>query len=399
MNYTPGTPRHWPLYWAAFMMATGLSSWWTAMPFILQDLGGTVVHVGLAPALNMAAYGVFLVMGYRLPHLDSKRVTRCAVLMMLVSCIVIWVCIRCMTQTRSLDPLTGLWIIISAGILAGGAMAFFWPFLMTWVSSHYQKEVLNRRLGYFNRGWSGAVIVGPVMGAALVDIGILWPLYAVILVWLLCLGLLDLADGSSGLQRPVERTDSLVEDPSDVRKTKVLCWMARVGLFCSWAAMSVARSQFALVFRDLHYSESLFGIMVMVSALTNFLVLTGAGFFSFWHGRSGFLLAAQGMGVLSMIFLVFGRDLAPFIISFILQGVCIGISYSSHLYYSAMGQGRRLAPMVLHELTIAASAVVGSVAGGFLCGYGGPYWPYWFCIGLFVAGLLVQGICIIGMRR
>jgi MFS family permease len=381
------------------MMATGLSTWWTAMPFILKDLGGTVVHVGLAPALNMAAYGAFLLMVYRLHHLDSKYVTRASVWMMVVSCIVVWICIRFMTQTRRLDPLTGLWIIISAGILAGGAMAFFWPYLMTWVSSHYQQEALNRRLGYFNRGWSGAVIVGPVIGAVLVDIDILLPIYAVMIVWLLCVALLNLADGASSIQTTPDQADQQMDDLSDPNKTTTLCRMARIGLFCSWSAMAVARSQFALVFRDLHGSESLFGLLVMASALTNFLVLTGAGHFSFWHGRARFLLVAQGIGALSMGFLIFGRGLIPFFSSFLLQGVSIGISYSSHLYYSAAGRARRSATIALHELTIAASTMIASFAGGLLCRYGGLYWPYWFCIGLFVVGLLIQIIYILELHR
>jgi MFS family permease len=381
------------------MMAAGLASWWTAMPFILHDLGGSEVHVGLAPALNMVAYGLVLLIVYRLHHLNCKRVTRYSVGIMLITCVIIWVGMQFMTPKHGFAPWSGLWIIIGTGILSGGTMAFYWPYLMTWVSSHYQQEALNRRLGYFNLGWSGAFIVGPVIGAFLVDMYILWPLYAVMVVWLLCLGLLNLAHGPSESQGSMDPGDIQAPDPVDLRKTRLLCRMARIGLFCSWAAMAVARSQFALVFRDLHDSESLFGILVMISALTNFLVLTGAGRFTFWHGQTAFLLAAQVIGVLSMGLLIWGRNLAPFFLSFILQGLCIGITYSSHLYYSAVGKGKRSAPIALHELTIAASTMTGSLIGGFLCRYGGRYWPYGFCIGLFVVGLLLQVAFIVGMRR
>ena len=57
-------------------------------------------------------------------------------------------------------------------------------------------------------------------------------------------------------------------------------------------------------------------------------------------------------------------------------------------------------PMVIHELTIAVSVVIGSAAGGYLVRYGGLFWPYWCGSGLIVLGLFAQtSIWITGLRK
>ncbi|HLB72927.1 MAG TPA: hypothetical protein VJJ98_02825, partial [Sedimentisphaerales bacterium] len=43
----------WPLYGAAFAMAIGLSVLWTAMPFVVRNIGGTEQDVGYVWAANM----------------------------------------------------------------------------------------------------------------------------------------------------------------------------------------------------------------------------------------------------------------------------------------------------------------------------------------------------------
>jgi hypothetical protein len=71
--------RAWPLYGAAFMMATSLSMAWTVMPFVLSLMGGTSAHVGYAPAVNTFAYVIaLLVTGSRCGHLPARRTTLAA---------------------------------------------------------------------------------------------------------------------------------------------------------------------------------------------------------------------------------------------------------------------------------------------------------------------------------
>jgi MFS family permease len=165
------TKNAWPLYLAAFAMSAALGIWWTAMPFILRNIGGTEEHVGYAPAANMFGYmcGLF-VMGSLLHHVNPRQASRSAAAIVSLATLVICVGIYLAGQSDNLTKTAWIWIIIVLAAAAGIAMAFFWPFLMSWVSAGYEGLVLNQRLGYYNSAWSGAGLIGPFIGAVLVDI-------------------------------------------------------------------------------------------------------------------------------------------------------------------------------------------------------------------------------------
>ena len=50
----------------------------------------------------------------------------------------------------------------------GAATAFYWPYLMGWVSIGYEGKQLSRRLGLYNISWSLAACLGPFLGGVLV---------------------------------------------------------------------------------------------------------------------------------------------------------------------------------------------------------------------------------------
>ena len=86
-----------------------------------------------------------------------------------------------------------IWLVIAAGGLGGAAMALFWPFLMSWVSGSYEGLALNRRLGRYNGSWSSGGVVGPLVGAWLVEQGPLWPMVAAVVCFVASFLLLGLA--------------------------------------------------------------------------------------------------------------------------------------------------------------------------------------------------------------
>ena len=57
-----------------------------------------------------------------------------------------------------------IWTLIVAGGVGGAAMALYWPFLMSWVSSDYEGVQLNRRFGRYNGAWSSGGTIGPLIG-------------------------------------------------------------------------------------------------------------------------------------------------------------------------------------------------------------------------------------------
>ena len=67
--------------------------------------------------------------------------------------------------------------------------------------------------------------------------------------------------------------------------------MARIALFSSWACLGVNRSQFALLFTDIGFSETWFGVMVTIFGVCNFAVMMAVGRCAFWHFKTTLLLA------------------------------------------------------------------------------------------------------------
>lgn len=382
--------RAWPLYGAAFATALSLSICWTAMPFVLNGMGGSKAHVGNATAANGLVYMAALFLtGSLLGHLDVRRATRAAVGVAFLGAIMIVLAVWAGGRSGSVSHLVWVWAVIGSGGLGGAAMALYWPFLMSWVSARYEGVELNRRFGRYNGSWSGGAVVGPLIGAWLVEIHPLWPMVAAALCHVLSFLMLCLARDGTG--HAAETPPEEVPDaPCDARMLADYRWMSRVALFCSWATYSIVRTQFALRFVDLGYSESLFGVYVTTFALCNFLALIAAGRWAFWHFKAVYLLGAQLMFLPAALMIVYGRTLVVFYSSSVILGLAFGFAYSSHLYYGASTSRKRSVRMVIHELVISVGIAVGSGTGGYLAEHAGWAAAHWFAIGLIGLGSLVQ---------
>ena len=404
-----GTAGVWPLYGAAFAMAISLSVLWTAMPFIIRNIDGTEEQVGYIWAANMLGYMLCLLLAaVMLGHLKPHHTTRTAVAAMFLATLVMFVVVYHAIDHNQLGKPMLIWTMIAAGTLAGAAMSLFWPFLMTWISADYEGAILNRRLGTYNGMWSAAAIIGPLIGGMLVDVSTLGPITVGVACLAICFVLLCLAhDGSAetvasvrpaSLPRRGSRRDA--SQRAGTAGVSEICfdrglllrfrWMARFALFCSWVCLGVSRSQFALLFTGIGFSETQFGIIITIFGICNFLVLTGAGRLAFWHFKPMLLLGVQIALVLSLFLIIFGRTLWAFVPAFVIMGSGFGFAYSSHLYYGACGSKKRSSQMAIHEITLSLGVIVGSGAGGYLSRHFGIYWPYWFAVVVLALGLVAQ---------
>ncbi|MBC8468866.1 MAG: MFS transporter [Planctomycetes bacterium] len=381
----------WPLYGSAFAMATSLSVLWTAMPFIIRNIGGTEEHVGYIWAFNMLGYMLCLLLtAVMLGHLAPRHATRAAAAAMFLATLVMVFVVYYAIARDQLGRPALIWTMIATGTLSGAAMSLFWPFLMSWVSADYEGAILNRRLGTYNGMWSSAAIMGPLIGGVLVDMSTFGPVVVGVVCLAVCFVLLCLAhDASAGNAASVEPSN-VPEIPFDKGLLLRFKWMARIALFCSWACLGVTRSQFALLFTDLGFSETQFGIIITIFGICNFLVLTGAGRLAFWHFKPVLLLSVQVILALSIFLIIYGRTLWAFVPSFLIMGFGFGFAYSSHLYYGACGSKKRSAQMAIHEVTISLGVIVGAGTGGYLSGNFGIYRPYWFSIIVLALGLIAQ---------
>ncbi len=386
-----GTERSWPLYGAAFATALSLAIAWTAMPFVLKAIGGTEAHVGYAPAANSLAYMIALILtGSLLGHLDVKWATRLATTVALTAAVCMVAAVFGARRQNGSDGALWIWMIIAAGGFGGAAMALYWPFLMSWVSAHYEGVELNRQFGRYNGSWSSGGLIGPVIGAWLVEQNPLWPMIAAVVCFALTLLLLSLTRSDSGSSTQATPCAPTPIPEHDLRSLTAYRWMSRVALFCAWASQAIARSQFALLFVALGYSEAQFGIYYSVFALCNFLALTAAGRWAFWHFKAGPVFVAQVMLAVAVLMMIHGRTLGVFMASAVVLGLAFGFAYSSHLYYGASTSRNRSTRMVIHEMVISVGITVGAASGGYLGENVGRYAPYWFAVTLIGLGLVAQ---------
>ena len=386
----------WPLYGAAFCMSLALNALWTAMPFVIRNIGGTETHVGYVWAANMFSYMVCLIItGFVLGRHNPKNTTRISVAVIFTSILTLNIIICVILRKNLNGSLSLIWAAIAACAVAGAAMALYWPFLMSWVSEDIEGHALNRRLGTFNGSWSGAAIIGPLVGGFLVDVGTPVPIVFVIVSLVICFIFLNIAaDGTFITSLFGDEQTRTVNGSLNNANIVRLRWIARIGLFGSWACLGVTRSQFALLFTGMGYSETWFGMLIMIFGICNFSVMIVAGRCAFWHFKPTLLLVAQIAIAASLVLVIYGGTLPVFILAFIVMGCGFGFIYCSHLYYGTTGKKKRSTQMVIHEATLSLGIVVGSGTGGFIARSFGPYRPYWFNLVLLTAGLIIQIILL-----
>ena len=153
-------------------------------------------------------------------------------------------------------------------------------------------------------------------------------------------------------------------------------------MFSVCACYAVIRSQFALVFTGLGYTESQFGLYLTVYALCNFAALVAAGRWAMWHFKPSLLLVGQALLLVMLLLTIYGKALSVFHTASVLLGIAYGFAYCSHLYYGASASRKRSARMAIHEIVISLGLTIGSLAGGYLAEHVGLYTPYWFAVGL-----------------
>jgi hypothetical protein len=327
---------------------------------------------------------------------NPKNATRTATAIIFASALTISVVVYFILSKNLTGNMALIWTIIAAGTVAGAAMSLFWPFLMSWASEDLEGTELNRRLGTYNGTWSGAAIIGPLIGGILVEASTLYPIVFATGVLIICFMFLNIATDGSIHKKLFGDEKEIAVNGGENRATLLrFRWIARIALFCSWGCLGVARSQFALLFTDMGFSETWFGILITIFGICNFSVLMAAGRYAFWHFKSTLLLAVQMLLALSLVLVIYGKSRPVFALSFVIMGCGFGFAYSSHLYYGACGSRKRSVQMIIHEGTISAGVIVGSGGGGYLAKNVGLYSPYWFALALMAGGLLAQVILLL----
>lgn len=399
-----------PLFFAPFFMCLNMNLFWVALPYIAHWLGGSDTMVGLCCGLFWGVYAVSCMLsGTIFRHLPPKKTVQLGIATMaastlMVAALVLW---QRLAGGKIINPgefsLPAL-VMALLTIPYGVGMAFFWPFLMSWISSGLEGPRLNRCLGLFSISFSSANVISPFLGALLVkvhflpplpllgavnfDIGYLPPLLGATLSLIFCLVAVSLPHSPGAASAATESTLIPEHLPPTLERYR---WVARIGLFISCAAVGLTRGQLPLHFKDLRFDETQFGIyvsMICVGNLISFLITSRS---QAWHYRRGIFYASELLVIAGLALIARTQSYAWFLAAALLMGWGSSFIYASHLYYSMSGSRRRSSTMALHETTLALGFFVAPFLGGAISDhYQDRVMPYQFGIYACAAAIAIQ---------
>jgi len=373
-------------------MAFSLGTWWVSLPFIIKYFNGSDADVGTCFALHMGVYACgCLLTGSLLHHWNPKHIVLLGTTIIFL--LAVTLCFAVGLPIYPNLPGGRIWLLIGLYVAIGLPMSFFWPFLMGWLSTDHEGPDLNRRLGLYNCSWAGGSLVSPLLGGYLVKQSPLLPLLIPVFCLFLCFIFACSAPTPPRSSTSPSQPNSLPAD-FNIKLLPLFRWTSCISLLFSFLCAGVNRTHLGLLMKfQLHFpnAESDFGLVVMLFALANFLVLTAAGRRHFWHFRFSFLIVAQILVLISPLLIILFQRLEVFILAAILNGAGMAFSYSSHQYYGVSGSARRSARMALHEIILSLGLIIGCFMAGLLSEFYGPYTPYFFAVGALAAGFVIQG--------
>lgn len=390
---TPGRDLAVPLYAVAFLFSVaigGIAT--TAMPFAAQRFGaGPDIGGVLGGALMVLYIAACLLFG---PFVDRFRVRR----VLLAGGVTFVVLCGVLAATSR----TG--VLIALACVFGLCTVLIWPPLVGWLSYGQHDAPLNRRLGRFNLAWCSGLIVGPFIGGALCEwnTSVAFVAAALFMVAGVVVVIAARAD-----EPPPHRTTT----PADARTVPTtdtapradagaFRLAARLSLVCAYIALGLMRFQLPFLTEHLDIRRALFGTVLLSMSLAQTVCFAVLGRTHRWHYDARPLLGAQAVLATATVALAFVAGAGAMIVAALILGACMGVCYSSSLYYGVSSGQRRGALMAIHETLLSIGAMIGAVGGGFLAQHAGLRSPYKAGAAAMVACFAVQyAILAVGAAR
>jgi len=395
---------------ASFLFSFAFGLLLVSLPFVVVSVGGSDKELGLCFGLTFASYiTMCLAASFVFHHFNPKRVLQIGSAGITLASAGIYITVPLSAKgLLPVGPITAIEFFI---FIAGINAALFWPPIMGWLSGGHEGPRLSGRLGVFNFSWASALVVSPFIGGWLAEINPLWPiilsvgpLWPIILsvgVYFLAFCLVSVAHmptGAGGTEERGKDEDIVPELPNPA--VRGFCWMARISLLTSSAALGLLRTQLALLLTEnLGFSESHFGVSVTIMSLANLAVLYAAGRIHRWHYRLGPFVGAQVLVLVGMFIVVWSAGLLGVYTAVAMVGLGQGFMYCSHQFYGVSGGRKRARRMAIHEMAISGGYAIGSIFGGYLGENLGRRSPYWFGFAIMAGALAAGGIIYLRARR
>jgi MFS family permease len=268
------------------------------------------------------------------------------------------------TQARSVAAHYAVMIVWTIG------MCFTWPTLEALVSEGEDRKGLGTMVGIYNCVWASGAAVSYFTGGALLErLGpqsLFWfPPIIHGLQFAILLRLERQSQQLASMTAPTPKGGPL--DPRDLgisaerkRGFLRLAWIANP---FAYIAMNTVIPLIPDIAKRLELTTTLAGFVGSVWMFARLFSFVGLWFWSGWHYRLRWLLAAYGIMIACFAMLLLGKSLGLVIIAELAFGVAVGLIYYSSLFY-AMDVGETKGEHGgIHEALIGVGLCVGPAVG------------------------------------
>jgi len=370
--------RLFSLYVPVLLNATCAGMVMLVVPFEVDRLGGGPAAIGGLGAIWTGSYLVgLLLFGGRVDRFDPRTLVRAGLSVIAV-----------MVFITSASPNLTVLFLANAGY--GMISGLFWPPIMGWISSGHEGPSLNRRLSLFNVSWSTGMVIGPLLGGWLYETYRVLPFYVGIAWLMAAVVIISVIRSPEPASAPAVESNGNDVDDVDAAQNAVFRPMARIAHFLSYVTVGMFRFQLPSLAIFLGIRAKSFGPVGMSLSVAMALSFYLLGRSHRWHYRVSVFFVAQVLLILTVLALMVVDTWWEMALCMVVGGACVGVTYSSNLYYGVSGGVRRARRMAIHELILSAGMVTGSYGAGWVTEHIALRAAYPMCAALLIVGMLVQ---------
>ncbi len=360
-----------------FWMDLSASVFYLAAPLVVIELGGNPIELGLIGTISASVHMILAHLTGRLSdRLGRRALMVSGPLIFGISCLL-------MTQIGSVKA------VLALAALNGFSMAIFWPAFQAWIAESQNGAGLARNLGSFNMSWTASHLIGPTLS------GLLFGFHSRLPFWLagaLCLSLFLVmrTSVSERTPQPHKEREPVPSEPEVFPQGRAFLYAIWIANFASFFIMGNARYQFPKLAMELTLSPSMIGLLMSCIGLAQFL-----GFFFLrgterWHFNKFYLLGAQTLAAVGLLFIFFFSQRLVFASAFIMLGLCASLTYYSSLYYTVRLMKKKGKGTGLHESILGSGVVLGPLLGGIMAHSAGLRAPYVLCLGVLAMVFIIE---------
>ncbi len=358
-----------PLYLFSHFINLLFSITTLAVPLLAIKIGATVVELGLIGTTWAATYSALCFLSGKL----SDRLGRKAILFS--GCIVISASLFRMAYAASMNQV----LILVA--LNGVGASFIFPPMQAWIAEGKDRLILIKTIAFFGVTWSSGILLGLIIGGYLYQIDFRIPFFLASGGALIC--------GASSLFLPGRRAkiDDVDQTFGGGENNKL--YAAWVANFVAFFTRGVIGNIFPKLAEELGIKPGtlgiLFGCIAGVQMLT-FAIIA----FNVNRYRTELVIPAQCLACFAMVIIYTTESTLALGVAFTLIGLTLTATFYSSAFYSLFNQKATGAKAGIHETMVGMGFLIGPFTGGLTAEKFGLRSPYLLCLGLLIAGILVQ---------